>query len=94
MTIRSWNCDDTRRVFDGEKVAKWSTRLGRKAERKLRMLHAAISIVDLRIPPGNALEKLEPKSSNRWSIRINRQWRICFVWRNGDAYHVEIVDYH
>ncbi|MCH7509083.1 MAG: type II toxin-antitoxin system RelE/ParE family toxin [Proteobacteria bacterium] len=40
------------------------------------------------------LEKLEPKSSNRWSIRINRQWRICFVWRNGDAYHVEIVDYH
>ena len=58
------------------------------------MLHRAISVVDLKIPPANRLEKLHGNRGGQWSIRINDQWRICFQWQNGDAFEVEIVDYH
>lgn len=64
------------------------------ALRKLRMLHRAVNLQDLRIPPANRLEKLRGEREGQYSIRINDQWRICFEWKNGDAYNVEIVDYH
>jgi len=62
--------------------------------RKLRMLNNARSLQDLRVPPSNRLEKLSGNRAGQYSIRINDQWRICFDWRDGDAYNVEIVDYH
>ena len=62
--------------------------------RKLLILDAAEELVDLRIPPGNKLERLTGDRVGQYSIRINRQWRICFEWQNGDAYNVEITDYH
>jgi proteic killer suppression protein len=58
------------------------------------MLHAAEHLMDLRVPPGNRLHQLERDRAGQHSISINDQWRICFVWRDGDAYHVEIADYH
>jgi len=58
------------------------------------MLNAAVQIVDLRVPPGNRLEQLKGDRAGQWSIAINDQWRICFRWENGDAFDVEIVDYH
>ena len=64
------------------------------ALRKLTILDAAESLQDLRVPPGNRLEKLLGRRSGQHSIRINDQWRLCFVWRDGDAYEVEITDYH
>ena len=66
----------------------------RVALRKLRQLDAAITLEDLRVPPGNRLERHRGKRSGEWSIRINDQWRICFRWEGGDAHDVEIVDYH
>jgi proteic killer suppression protein len=66
----------------------------RTALRKLAMLHAATDLADLRIPPGNKLEKLSGDRQGQHSIRINDQWRVCFVWRKGDAYDVDITDYH
>lgn len=62
--------------------------------RKLLLLHAAMDINDLRIPPGNRLEKLKGNREGQYSIRINDQWRLCFVWSNGQALNVEIADYH
>jgi proteic killer suppression protein len=64
------------------------------ALRKLRMLNRALNLNDLRVPPANRLEKLAGNREGQWSIRINDQWRICFVWSGGDAFEVEIVDYH
>ena len=64
------------------------------ALRKLRMLNNAVSLYDLRIPPANRLEKLTGDRAGQYSIRINDQWRICFEWREGDAFKVEITDYH
>jgi proteic killer suppression protein len=61
---------------------------------ELRMINNAVSIADLRVPPTNRLEKLSGDRAGQWSIRINDQWRICFAWRERDAYDVEIVDYH
>jgi proteic killer suppression protein len=66
----------------------------RVARRKLRMLNNAQSLSDLRVPPGNRLEALKGERAGEFSIRVNDQWRICFVWRDGDAHEVEIVDYH
>jgi len=62
--------------------------------RKLIALDAAEALVDLRVPPGNRLEKLKGRRSGQYSIRINDQWRVCFSWKDGDAHDVEIVDYH
>ncbi len=58
------------------------------------MLDAATAVDDLRVPPGNRLEKLRGNRAGQWSIRVNDQWRLCFEWRGGDAYEVELVDYH
>lgn len=68
--------------------------LWRVALRKLVQLDAAVSLADLRVPPGNRLEKLAADRAGQYSIRINDQWRVCFVWRDRDAHEVEIVDYH
>lgn len=65
-----------------------------KARQKLVLLDAAIEITDLKIPPGNRLEELKSDRKGQYSIRINDQWRICFTWQDGDAYNVEIIDYH
>ena len=62
--------------------------------RKMRLLNNAASLDDLRVPPGNRLEALKGNRAGQWSIRINDQWRVCFVWRSGNAWSVEIVDYH
>ena len=92
--IRSIADKDTQRAFDRERVRRWSTQLQRLALRKLLILDAAEELTDLRIPPGNRLEKLSGDRAGQYSIRINDHWRICFRWSDGDADDVEIVDYH
>ena len=91
--IRSFKTEDTERLFHDERVRQWQA-IENVARRKLNMVHAAARLEDLRVPPGNRLEKLEGSRRNQHSIRINDQYRICFEWREGDAYYVEIVDYH
>ena len=92
--IRSFKDDETRKIFNRQ----WSTRLPKDmqntAYRKLAMLHSANALVNLQSPPGNRLEKLRGDRAGQYSIRINDRWRICFDWRDEDAYNVEIVDYH
>jgi proteic killer suppression protein len=75
-------------------VKRFSINIQRAAYRKLLLVDAAGSINDLRIPPGNRLEKLLGKREGQYSIRINEQWRICFTWKGNDAFDVEITDYH
>ena len=92
--IKSFRDKDTDRLFQRQPVRKLGTGVQRVALRKLRMLDAAMSLSDLRVPPGNRLERLRGDRAGQHSIRINDQWRICFRWHEGDAYGVEIVDYH
>jgi proteic killer suppression protein len=92
--IKSFADEQTRRVFVRERVPALGPELQRAAWKKLAVLHAAGSLQDLRVPPGNRLEKLVGRREGQYSIRINDQWRICFEWRAGDAYGVEIADYH
>ena len=81
-------------MFTREGSRKLPTDIQQVALRKLRMLNNATNLNDLRVPPANRLEKLSRDRAGQHSIRINEQWRICFVWREGDAYDVEITDYH
>ena len=92
--IKSFADRETERLFERQPVKKLGSGVQRAALRKLRLLDAATSVDDLRTPPGNRLEKLKGDRAGQHSIRINRQWRICFRWRSGHAYDVEIVDYH
>lgn len=92
--IRTFRDADTERLFHRELVKRWGSEVQRAGLRKLRTLDAATGLGDLRAPPGNRLEKLAGNRAGQWSIRVNDQWRICFVWREGDAYEVELVDYH
>jgi proteic killer suppression protein len=92
--IRSFRDRQTERVFLREGKTKISLPVRRTALRELLLLDAAESLEDLRVPPGNRLEKLTGNRAGQYSIRINDQWRICFEWREGDALEVEIVDYH
>jgi proteic killer suppression protein len=92
--IRSFRDKETERIFLREPRAKSSRPLQQAALRKLLLLHAAESLDDLAVPPGNRLEKLSGDRSGQYSIRINDQWRICFIWEDGHAHEVEIVDYH
>ncbi|MBU0577331.1 type II toxin-antitoxin system RelE/ParE family toxin [Patescibacteria group bacterium] len=92
--IRSFKCKETEKLFDRNVPRKFSKKIHRTALRKLEYVNAATDLNDLRSPPGNHLEKLSGKRKGQHSIRINDQWRICFKWKSGDAYHVEITDYH
>ena len=92
--IKSLRDKDAQKVFERQLVRRWSAGLQRAALRKLLILDAAEELEDLRVPPGNRLEKLSGDRAGQFSIRINDQWRICFEWRDGDAYEVEVVDYH
>jgi proteic killer suppression protein len=91
--IRSFGCSDTRRLFQDEEVPRFGN-FRDVARRKLLYLDAATNLNDLRSPPGNRLEALKGDRKGQHSIRINQQWRICFVWREGAPERVEIVDYH
>ncbi len=92
--IKSWGNDSTKEIWDGSFVRTLPHDIQRTAKRKLVHIHAANVIEDLRIPPGNRLEKLSGDRIGQWSIRINKQWRICFKWEDGNAFEVEIEDYH
>ena len=93
LMIRGFRCKETEKVFLRQSTRKFSA-LQRIGLRKLLMLDAAESLNDLRVPPSNRLEKLSGDRGGQYSIRINDQWRICFRWEEGNAYDVEIVDYH
>jgi toxin HigB-1 len=92
--IRSWADAEAEKLFKLQRSKRLPADLQRIALRKLLMLDAAVSLEDLTIPPANRLEKLKGDRAGQWSIRINDQWRVCFSWKNGSAYDVEIVDYH
>jgi proteic killer suppression protein len=92
--IRSFGDKETEKVFQRRWSRKLPHDIQQTALRKLRMINRAITLQDLHVPPANRLEKLSGSRAGQYSIRINDQWRICFVWRDGDAYDVEIVDYH
>ena len=92
--IQSFACADTERLFRRERPKRFPQSLHRVAFRKLRMLQRAQTLQDLRVPPGNRLEALKGNRKGQYSIRVNDQFRICFAWRSGDAFDVEMVDYH
>lgn len=92
--IRSFRDRETERVFRRERSRRLPGDVQRVALRKLVMLDAAESLQDLRVPPANRLEKLVDNREGQHSIRVNDQWRICFRWDRGDAFDVEITDYH
>lgn len=93
MAIQSFADDDTQALFEQRRVRRW-VNIEAAALRKLAMLNRAAVLQDLRIPPGNRLEALQGDRKGQHSIRINDQWRVCFVWRSGHATQVQIVDYH
>ena len=92
--IKSFRDNETGKLFRGQFSGRIPQGIHRQALRKLLMLHAAVTLQDLRVPPGNRLEKLSGDRGGQYSIRINERYRICFLWQEGDAYEVEIVDYH
>ena len=92
--IVSFGNKETTKIWEGERIKGLSTDIQDLARRKLRMLHNSHSLSDLIIPPSNRIEKLKGNYQGFYSIRINDQWRIIFKWKNGNADHVEIIDYH
>lgn len=92
--IRSFKDREAERIFARQVSRKLPLSIQAVALRKLRMLNRAVTLNDLRVPPANRLERLERDRKGQHSVRINDQWRVCFVWKDGDAYEVEIVDYH
>ncbi|OHB72567.1 MAG: plasmid maintenance system killer family protein [Planctomycetes bacterium RBG_16_41_13] len=92
--IKNFVCKETEKIFNRQISLKIPGDIQKIARRKLEILEGAENLMDLRVPPNNYLEKLSKDRKGQYSIRINNQWRICFEWREGDAYNVEIVDYH
>ena len=91
--IRSFACHDTETLFNARAVARFRN-IERVARRKLLQLQAATELASLRIPPGNQLDALKGDRKGQHSIRVNEQWRVCFMWKLDGAHRVEIVDYH
>jgi proteic killer suppression protein len=92
--IGSFRDKDAEAIFNRTRSRRIPNDVQQTALRKLRMIHNAATLEDLRVPPANRLEKLKDDRAGQWRIRINDQWRICFVWKEGHAHGVEIVDYH
>jgi proteic killer suppression protein len=92
--IRSFGSKDTERIWHEQYIKRVDRAVQRATLRKLELIHAAKVIEDLRVPPGNRLERLVGDRRGQHRIRVNDQWRICFVWREGSAENVELVDYH
>lgn len=92
--IKSFRNSATERVFRGVVARRLPREIQAIALRKLLVLHAAVAVEELRSPPGNRLERLTGNRAGQFSLRVNDQWRICFRWEEGDAYGVEITDYH
>ena len=93
MPIQSFRRADTAALYRGERVIRW-VNIERVALRKLTQLAVSSHLEDLRVPPGNRLELLRGDRAGKYSIRINDQWRVCFVWAGDGVYDVEIIDYH
>ncbi|MFZ9759410.1 MAG: type II toxin-antitoxin system RelE/ParE family toxin [Burkholderiaceae bacterium] len=91
--IASFKCKETSLLFQGRGSVRWAA-IRSVAERKLQMLNRATMVNDLRVPPNNRLELLKGDRKGQYSIRINDQWRICFKFKDGNAFDVEIIDYH
>ncbi len=92
--IKTFKCKETQKIYNRMVSKKLPQNIQRNAYKKLLMIEASINVDDLKIPPANRLEKLSGDREGQFSIRINKQYRICFKWENGFAYDVEIVDYH
>lgn len=92
--IKTFKCKETEKLYSGKFIKKLPNDIQRVALRKLKMLDAASILETLKVPPGNRLEMLKGARKGQYSIRINDQWRICFIWKDGNAFDVEIVDYH
>lgn len=92
--IRSFGDRQAERIWDEQGVKTIDRKLRRVVLRKLELLHAVVAVEDLRIPPGNRLERLKGDRKGQYSIRVADQWRICFGWKDGGADDVELVDYH
>jgi toxin HigB-1 len=91
--IKTFHCKDTQALFEGKSPRKFKA-FAQVGERKLQMIDDAYGLKDLSVPPGNRLEALCGDRKGQWSIRINDQWRICFRFEEGNAFDVEIIDYH
>ena len=92
--IVSFGNDETQKVWDGDRVKKLPIEIQNIGRKKLRMLNNSSNLMDLRVPPSNRLEKLSGNLKNYYSIRINDQWRIIFLWYEGNSSDVTIIDYH
>ncbi len=92
--IKSFKSKEAEYIFKRQRSHKLPADIQQVALRKLKMLHRAVTLQDLRVPPANRLEKLQGDRIEQYSIRINNQWRICFEWQSGHAFNVEIIDYH
>ena len=92
--IKSFRCRETEKIFHRQFSRKFARDIQQRAFMKLNAIDAATELGDLKLPRSNGLEALKGKRKGQWSIRINDQWRICFIWRAGNAEQVEMVDYH
>ena len=92
--IKSFGSKETEKIWNGVRSMKYPYEIQHIGRMKLRMLNNSVSVIDLKIPPSNRLEKLSGKRKDYYSIRINDRWRVIFIWRQGHSFEVEIIDYH